>query len=127
TIFPMFYIAGALLLAIFVSRLSGKRWLGFLIALLVPLVPFVTASPGGVIVGDPEIPLAVFSLAALGYLLCARERDFFFYAAALTFIPWIKSEGIVVWGILAVIGVVVALRQHRVRFFLLSILPGIFL
>jgi len=128
TIFPMFYIAGTLLLAIFVSRLSGKRWLGLLIALFVPFVPFVTASPGGVIVGYADIPLAVFYLTALGYLLCARERDFLFYAAALTFIPWIKSEGIILWAILAVIGFVVALRrQHRVRFFLLSILPGILL
>jgi len=127
TIFPIFYIAGVLLLAIFVTRLSGKRWLGLLIALLVPFVPFVTASPGGVIVGYADIPLAVFYLTALGYLLCAGERDFFFYAAALTFIPWIKSEGIILWAILAGIGFVVAARQQRVRFFLLSILPGILL
>src|ERR1041384_3063452 len=127
TSFPMFYIAGVLLMSIFVSRLSGKRWLGLLVALLVPFVPFVTASPGGVIVGYTDIPLAVFYRAALGYLLTARERDFFFYAGALAFIPWIKSEGIILWAILAMIGFVVALRQQRVRLFLLSILPGIFL
>src|SRR5438477_9279715 len=36
TIFPFFHIAGALLVALFVSRLTGKRWLGLLIALLLP-------------------------------------------------------------------------------------------
>ena len=127
TIFPIFYIAGALLLAMFVARISGKRWLGLLVALLVPFVPFVTASPGGVIVGYADIPLAVFYLTALGYLLCGREGDFFFYGAALTFVPWIKSEGIILWAVLVVIGLVVAVRQHRVRLFLLSILPGVLL
>src|SRR6202022_4693570 len=40
TMFPLFYIAGALLVALFITRLTGKRWLGLLIALLLPFVPF---------------------------------------------------------------------------------------
>src|SRR5256885_15494853 len=115
TIFPLFYISGALLLALFVSRLTGKRWLGLLIALLMPFVPFVTASPGGVIVGYADVPLSVFYVAALGYLLCSFEPDqkFFWrvFSATLVFIPWIKSEGLILWTLLALLGLVVALRR----------------
>src|SRR5258708_21686594 len=91
TIFPLFYISGALLLSLFVSRLTGKRWLGLLLALLIPFVPFVTASPGGVIVGYADVPLSVFYVAALGYLLCSYESEsreaLILYGATLTFIP----------------------------------------
>jgi len=34
TIFPLFYAAGALLLALFVTRLSTKRWPGLIVATL---------------------------------------------------------------------------------------------
>jgi len=131
TIFPLFYIAGALLVALFVTRLSGKPWLGLLAALLIPFVPFVTASPGGVIVGYSDIPLSVFYLTALGYLLCSLERNspsaLIAYASILTLIPWIKSEGIILWSLLAAMGLIVGLRQHRLRPFLVAILPGLFL
>src|SRR2546423_5123760 len=131
TIFPLFYIAGALLLALFVARLTTKRWLGLLIALLMPFVPFVTASPGGVTVGYVDIPLSVFYLAALGYLLCSAQSNepFFWraYAATLALIPWIKTEGLILWALLVVLGLVVAFRQWRIKHWVMSILPGIFL
>jgi hypothetical protein len=131
TMFPLFYIAGALLLALFVTRLSGKRWLGLLAALLVPFVPFVTASPGGVIVGYTDIPLSVFYLTALGYLLCTLESNspyaMIAYASILTIIPWIKSEGLILWSILAATGLIVGLRQHRLRAFVIATLPGLLL
>ena len=131
TIFPIFYIAGALLVALFVTRLTGKSWLGLLVALLIPFVPFVTASPGGVIVGYADIPLSVFYVAALGYLLCSFEPDqkFFWrvFLATLALIPWIKSEGLILWALLALLGLIVALRQQRIALALMSILPGVFL
>ena len=131
TIFALFYIAGALLVAIFVSRLTGKRWIGLLVALLIPFVPFVTASPGGVIVGYADIPLSVYYVAALGYLLCALECSLPFsftaYAASLTLIPWIKSEGALLWSLLAFLGLAAGLYQRRIRPAILSILPGLFL
>src|SRR5256884_2375669 len=74
TIFPLFYSAGALLVPLLITRLTGKRWLGLLIALLLPFVPFVTASPGGVIVGYADIPLSIYYVTALGYLLCSLDR-----------------------------------------------------
>jgi hypothetical protein len=131
TMFPLFYIAGAFLVALFISRLTGKRWLGLLIAILLPFVPFVTASPGGVIVGYADIPLSIYYVTALGYLLCALEcnlpSSFTAYAASLTLIPWIKSEGVILWSLLALIGLIVALRQKQIRTAILSILPGLFL
>lgn len=131
TIFPLFYIAGALLVALFITRLTGKRSLGLLIAILLPFVPFVTAGPGGVIVGYADIPLSVYYVTALGYLLCSLERNlpssFTAYAASLTLIPWIKSEGLVLWSLLAVMGLMVGFRQHRFRAVILAVLPGLFL
>src|SRR5256885_544586 len=92
TIFPLFYIAGALLIVLFVARLTGQRWLGLLIALLVPFVPFVLTSPGGVTVGYVDIPLSVFYLAALGYLLTSLQstsrEPWIIFATLLTLLPW---------------------------------------
>ena len=131
TIFPIFYIAGACLIALFVTRLTGKRWLGLLVASLIPFVPFVTASPGGVTVGYSDVPLGVFYVVALGYLLCSFKPDqkFFWrvFSATLVFIPWIKSEGLILWALLALLGLVVALRQQRIALASMSILPGMFL
>src|SRR5207249_2592857 len=75
TIFPLFYAAGALLLALFVTRLSTKRWPGLIVATLLAFVPFLSASPGGIIVGYVDFPMSVFYLAALGYLLCWYRED----------------------------------------------------
>src|SRR5205085_8538816 len=131
TIFPLFYISGALLLVLLVNRLTGKRWVGLAVALLMPFVPFVTASPGGVIVGYVDIPLAVFYVVALGYLACSLESNSSgtlpTYAAVLTFIPWIKSEGLILWSLLAVLGLIVGLVRYRLRSFVIAILPGLLL
>jgi hypothetical protein len=131
TMFPLFYIAGAFLIALFITRLTGKRWLGLLIALLLPFVPFITAGPGGVIVGYVDIPLGVYYVTALGYLLCTLECDLpssvAAYAASLTLIPWIKTEGLVLWSLLAGMGLVVGFRQYRLRAFLIAAFPGLFL
>ena len=131
TIFPLFYISGALLLALFIARLTGKRWLGLLIALLMPFVPFFTASPGGVTVGYADIPLAVFYVAALGYLLLSSEsgsrETLVLFGATLTFIPWIKSEGVILWALLALLGLIVGFVRGRIRQFVIALLPGLLL
>ena len=127
TIFPIFHITGALLTCLFVTRLTGKRWLGLLIALLLPFVPFVTASPGGVIVGYADIPLSIFYVAALGYFLCSMEcelpHSFTVYAVVLALVPWIKSEGLILSSLLAMIGLFVGFCRHRVWAAILSTLP----
>ena len=131
TIFPLFYIAGALLMVLFVARLTGQRWLGLLIALLVPFVPFVLTSPGGITVGYVDIPLGVFYLAALGYLLISLQSTFrepwIIFATLLTLLPWIKSEGAILWVLLVLMSLIVAFHQGRWRPTILSILPGLLL
>jgi len=131
TIFPLFYISGALLIALFISRLTGKRWAGLTASLLMPFVPFLTTSPGGVIVGYVDIPLGMIYVIALGYLLCSLEFNSPFsllaYGSVLTLIPWIKSEGLILWSVLAVIGLIVGLVRHRIRPYVIAILPGLVL
>ncbi len=127
-IFPLFFAAGAPLLAMLVSRLSGRRWFGLLIAALLPFVPSVTASPGGIVVGYVDIPLGVFYLAAFGYLiLWSKTNDHRFilvFAACNALLPWIKSEGIILWLVLASLGFVLSLVRRRVAPFLIAIVPG---
>jgi hypothetical protein len=130
-IFPLFYAACAPLLALLVSRLSGKRWLSLLVAALLPFVPSISASPGGVVVGYVDVPLSVFYLAALGYLLCwfkTEGRQFIIvFAACSALLPWIKSEGIILWAVLVALGFILGLSKHRLAQFLVSITPGLLL
>lgn len=128
-IFPLFYAAGAPLLALFIARLQGKRWIGLLIASLLPFVPSIVASPGGIIVGYIDIPIGVFYLAAVGYLLCWFNEDgaefLALFAACAALLPWIKSEGIILWFVLALLGLVLSFFRHRVTRFLMSMTPGL--
>jgi hypothetical protein len=127
-IFPLFFAAGAPLLALLVSRLSGRRWIGFLIAALLPFVPSITASPPGIVVGYVDIPLGVFYLAALGYLMLWFKtndpRFILVFAAGSALLPWIKFEGIILWLVLASLGFVLSVVRRRVAPFLISIVPG---
>jgi hypothetical protein len=131
TIFPLFYAAGALLLALFVTRLSTKRWPGLIVATLLPFVPFLSASPGGIIVGYVDFPVSVFYLAALGYLLCWYKDDtvsnISAFAGCLALLPWIKSEGLILWVVLALFGLCLSLPKHRTRQVTLAIVPGLFI
>lgn len=140
-IFPLFYAACALLLALLVSRLSGKRWVGLLIAALLPLVPSMSASPGGVVVGYVDIPLSTFYLAAVGYLLlwfkassfakASADRDdlrsIMVFGGCSAFLPWTKSEGIILWAAVVFIGFILSLSKQRPAQFAISIVPGIIL
>ncbi|HLW36198.1 MAG TPA: hypothetical protein VKS98_11115 [Chthoniobacterales bacterium] len=127
-IFPLFYAACAPLLALLVFRLSGKRWVGLLIAALLPFVPSAVANPGSVVVGYVDIPLSAYYLAAVGYLLLwFRTGDLRFimvFGAASAFLPWTKTEGIILWGVFVFIGFILSLAKQRLRQFLVSIVPG---
>jgi len=131
TIFPLFYAAGALLLALFVTRLSTKRWPGLIVATLLAFVPFLSASPGGIIVGYVDFPMSVFYLAALGYLLCWYREDtvsnISIFAGCLALLPWIKSEGLILWVLLVFFGLCLSLPKHRTRQVILALLPGLFI
>ncbi len=127
-IFPLFYAVCAPLLAMFVVRLSAKRRAGLLIAALLPFVPAISASQGGIVVGYADIPLSVFYLAAVGYLLLWSRTDdsrfLIVFAACSALLPWIKSEGIILWGVLVLLGFVLALVRRRLVQLAASIAPG---
>jgi hypothetical protein len=129
-VFPLFYAACAPLLALLVSRLSGQRWVGLLIAALLPFVPSITAGPGGIVVGYVDVPLSVFYLAALGYLLCwfktGDTRCLIIFAACGALLPWIKSEGIILWAVLVLLGLGLSVAKRRIPQLLISIVPGLF-
>ncbi len=76
TIFPFFYAAGACLLALIATRISG----------------------------------------------C----PFYIYASCLALLPWLKQEGAILWCVLVALGLVVSWQQKKVRLFVVSILPGLF-
>jgi hypothetical protein len=130
-IFPLFYAACAALLALLVARLSGKPWIGLTIAALLPFLPSISASPGGIVVGYVDIPLSVFYLAALGYLLLWFKTDDrahgLTFAACSALLPWIKSEGIILWGVLVLLGFALSVSKRRIPQFVFSIIPGFLL
>jgi hypothetical protein len=127
-VFPLFCAACAPLLALLVARLSGNRWVGLLSAALLPFVPSVLGSPGGIVVGYVDIPLGVFYLAALGYLLLwfntNDSRFLIVFAGCSAFLPWTKSEGIILWFIVLGIGFLLSVIKRRIGGFLTSIVPG---
>ena len=130
TIFPFFYAAGACLLALIATRISGRCWVGLLIAALFPFIPYFTSGPGGVIVGYVDFPVSIVYLTGLGYLLYSLstriEYPFYIYASCLALLPWLKQEGAILWCVLVALGLVVSWQQKKVRLFAVSILPGLF-
>jgi hypothetical protein len=130
-IFPLFYGAGVTLLALLGSRLTGKAWIGLLIAALVLFVPAVTTMPGGTLVGYVDITLGVFYLAALGYLLLwFRTNDSCFlliFSISSALLPWIKSEGIILWAVLVLLGLCLSVAKRAIPQLLISIAPGLFM
>src|SRR5437588_10437253 len=68
-------------------------------------------------------------VVALGYLACSLESNSsettLTYASVLTLIPWIKSEGLILWSLLTALGLLVGLARHRFRSFVIAILPGL--
>ncbi|HET7227958.1 MAG TPA: hypothetical protein VFJ55_04900 [Chthoniobacterales bacterium] len=129
TIFPTFYVAGTFLVAAFSARLSGRTWLGLLMAAFLFFVPQITVEVGCASVGYADFPLSVFYLAAAGCLFCACEPgdDVFFrlYAACMALLPWIKRDGLILWTVAAACGVFVILRTRKSPLCFFAFLPGI--
>jgi hypothetical protein len=129
TVFGIFYLVGVILLALVATRLSGHRWSGLLVAALLSLVPFLTSAPGGVIVGYADFPLSVVYLTALGYLCSSLAADesnaFAVYGGCLPLLPWVKREGIVLWGVLVLFGFLVSWRDKKMPRFWKWLLPSV--
>jgi hypothetical protein len=129
-IFPLFYVAGALLLTGISARITGKLWLGLAAATLLFFIPqVVTALGGSAIVGYADFPLSAFYLGTIGYLLyaCQHEENnsLPLYAACLCLLPWVKREGGILWLVAAFCGALVIWRTKRSIGCLFALLPGL--
>ncbi|MEP6821671.1 MAG: hypothetical protein ABI946_04905 [Chthoniobacterales bacterium] len=128
TLFPLFYIAGVILLASFVSRITGRRWLGLLAAFFLYFIPCLTTAPGGVQSGYVDVPIGMIYLATVGYLLRQTEKfspgDWRLFALCLALLPWAKREGAILWLIAAACGAFIIWRGGYSRRALLWLIPG---
>lgn len=129
-IFPIYYAAGTVLLASFASRITGRNWIGLLVAALLFLTPQVTIGTGGAMSGYADFPLSAIYLAAIGFLALSCSRNdptaFRLYAACTALLPWFKREGAVLWFIASLAGAFLIIRERRPRR-LFALLPGIVL
>jgi hypothetical protein len=129
TIFPIFYLVGTFLLTALGARLTGRTWMGLLLAAFLFFIPQVTVEVGSAIAGYVDFPLSVFYLAAIGFLLCAirQNNDTFFrlYAACLALLPWVKRDGLILWVVAALCGLFAILRTKKSFAYLLLLLPGL--
>jgi hypothetical protein len=129
-IFPIYYAAGTMLLASLASRITGRNWIGLLVAALLFLTPQVTIGTGGAMSGYADFPISAIYLAAIGFLAIAHSRNdpaaFRVYAACTALLPWFKREGAVLWFIAAAAGAFLIIREREPRK-LFALLPGIVL
>ncbi len=127
-IFPLYYAAGAILLAATACRLTSARWPGLLVAALLFFVPFLTNSPGDASGGYADVPLGMIYLATTAYLTLYavnRQPDMLrIFALSLALLPWTKREGTILWLIAAFGGAVVIRRYGRSKRALLWLTPG---
>ena len=130
-LFPIYYVAGAVLLATFASRLTGRRWIGLLAVALLFFVPCLTNTPGGVQVGYVDVPISVLYLAAIGFLLLdlqnADPAAWRCSALCLALLPWAKKEGSILWVVAVICAIGVLWQQRRSWSELLWLLPGVFI
>jgi hypothetical protein len=78
-----------------------------------------------------DFPLAVIYATAIGYLLLfariGSDSAFRIYAVALAILPWFKREGVILWGIAAVCGIVLRWRDKERLRYAIALLPGLVL
>jgi len=90
-------------------------------------VPQASLSTGSAIVGYADFPLSIYYLAALGYLSLslARRGSLSVFAAVLACLPWIKNEGMILWGVTALIATLFVLLRRRSSWELVAFAPGL--
>ncbi len=127
-IFPFFYGAGAVILAVTARRLTNLRWPGLVASALLFFVPCLSNSPGDAGGGYADFPLSVLYLSTFGYLLLhALTREAYalrLFAVSLALLPWMKREGAIMWLFAVLCGAVVLWRGRRSWSPLLWLLPG---
>lgn len=128
-IFPLYGAVGSILLAIIGARISGRRWAGGLVAVLLFFVPYLFTGAGGALNGYADFPLSVLYLAAIGYLLIFQRTgdpdSLRLSLAALALLPWLKREGAILWAVGAFCAVVAIFALRRKKIWLAALLPGL--
>ena len=110
------------------SRLTGRRWLGGVVAMLLFFLPYLATGVGGITSGYIDFPLGALYMTVIGYLvLYEMTGDMIYfrsYAATLALLPWLKREGAILWLIAALCGFAIIMVQKRNRRLLLALAPG---
>lgn len=128
-IFPFWYVAAISILWFAGSELTGKRWIGWMLVLLFPLVPCIHDASGGFQTGYAGAPLAAIYLASIFYLLRfirdgSRDALALFIALAAT-LPWMKREGAILWAAISIAGAIAIWSRRNIATAALSFLPGL--
>jgi hypothetical protein len=120
-----FAAAAACLLFSGVARLTGDAWRGGLAAGMLFLLPAAVTYPGGAIFLWADFPLAAVFLAAVIYLIEfeATGKGLALLSVLLALLPWVKREGLVLAGVLALALFWIARRRGKMRLFPGAILP----
>ncbi len=127
-VFPIFYAAAMALLWSAARRLSGHRWVAALTALVPLFVPLMADHGLGLQQGYADFLLGAVYLAGVSALLAWRVRGveggWPVAVACGALLPWIKQEGLLLFGSLLVLAALVQ-GWRGWRRTLLFALPGI--
>lgn len=126
----LFFFAAALgLLYAGVSRFGSRRAQAWAPPVLLMAPQLIFSGQGGVSSGYADFPLAVFYLAAVIFLLEYWETDdarlllpFGLLAGAM---PWVKSEGAILWSCLIAMAMIRVIRRRDWRKAATAVLPGL--
>ena len=123
---PLYYFAGAALIAAGTRRLGGTRRTGLIAAVAFFFVPYLFAGVWGVLAGYADFPLGVLFLAALIHLPRQRESpgDARLCAMLAALCVWEKSEGRFLWLTLVGLAAFTLLPRRRWRAWIAMALPG---
>ncbi|MGC3989773.1 MAG: hypothetical protein QM796_08875 [Chthoniobacteraceae bacterium] len=125
--FPLFYLAAAALMIGGAQRLSGQPWRGALAAVLMGFIPSLTLEPGGAASGWGDFPLAVCYLGAVVFLLHFLKTNscesLYAFAGMSALLPWVKNEGVVLWGCLLVVLAVICWIHRALASFFRAAIP----
>ena len=128
-IFPPFYLAAIGLLYVGSSKQGAQGTLKFIAPLLMFFVPLVIVQEGSISSGYADYPLAVYYLGAVIYLLDyfrTKSSAALYAASALgALLPWVKTEGAILWFSLMVLQGLVATLRRELRPIIAMGLPGV--
>jgi hypothetical protein len=113
---PLYYLAGACIVAGACQRIHGSRFLGLCCAAALFFVPYIFAGTWGVFAGYADLPLAVLFVATISRIPSLTEKsnaaDATILGVLAALLPWMKREGQHLW-VIAMLLTVVQLWQVK--------------